>query len=590
MALAASEAERRRADERPGAPKGAGSDFFVRALVVVATASVLHFVLAHALLVLLVDAATEVPHGRELVSLAVLAALLAQLGALYLRSQHGDPADVVGAVPKALRRVTPAAMVLFALLVLPPSLLEGEPLRLALALAPAAAAVWSAAVLVAIPTARVLHALAIRAPGGRAPRGGSGPPPLVEHEVGNILAAATLAMSLVVIGAIAHHLARVPGLHPHMLLPALAVLTFPLLAAVAGRSVGRSPSRELLTVARRLDEPSELERAAMDGSRASAPEPDASSVRERLRGAASLVIARNDEVGELLASLEALRGRLDRDLQRYEAVLEEAQAAERIKADFLHAVSHELRTPLNVVGGWSQLLLEGRPVPLTDAQAEDVRLIRAGGKQLLELINDILDMSMIESGDLRLQFSRADLGTLVRETVELMRPQLRDKPVALRAEVSPGLPPVVCDRRRIGQILTNLVSNAIKFTEEGEIIVRVSYDAHAESVVLRCIDTGIGIDAAELETIFEEYRQAGTISRRKKGTGLGLAIARSIAEHHGGQLRAESVVGQGSTFTLVLPLDPPGRPAAIDVTEEAARAVVRRTLRPGELRAVELLR
>lgn len=581
MALAASEAgtgphDGRKADEHPSARTG--SDFFVRALAVVASAGVLHFGLAHALLVLVLvldDGATGVPHGRELVSLAVLAALLAQLGALYLRSQHGDPADVVRAVPKALRRVAPAAMVLFALLVLPPALLEGEPLRLALALAPAAAAVWSAAVLVAIPTTRVLHALAIRAPGGRAPRGGSGPPPLIEHEVGRILAAAALAMALVVLGAIAHHLASVPGLDASMLLPALGLLAFPLLAAVAGRSVGQSPGRELLSVARRLDEASEGELAA----------------KERPGGAARpIVVTRNDEVGELLSNLEALRGRLDKDLRRYESVLEEAQAAERIKADFLHAVSHELRTPLNVVGGWSQLLLEGRPVPLTESQAEDVRLIRAGGKQLLELVNDILDISMIESGDLRLQFSRADLGMLCREMVELMRPQVRDKPVALRAEVSPGLPPVVCDRRRIGQILTNLVSNAIKFTEEGEIVVRVSYDAHAESVILRCIDTGVGIDAAELDTIFEEYRQAGTISRRKKGTGLGLAIARSIAEHHGGQLRAESVVGQGSTFTLVLPLDPPGRPASIDVTEEAARAVVRRTLRPGELRAVDLLR
>jgi signal transduction histidine kinase len=167
---------------------------------------------------------------------------------------------------------------------------------------------------------------------------------------------------------------------------------------------------------------------------------------------------------------------------------------------------------------------------------------------------------------------------------------VHDKAVALRAEVAPGLPPVVCDRRRIGQILTNLVSNAIKFTEEGEIVVRVAFDAHVDAVILRCIDTGVGIDAAELDTIFEEYRQGGTISRRKKGTGLGLAIARSIAEHHGGHLTAESVVGQGSTFTLTLPLDPPGRPASIDVIEEAARAVVRRTFLPGELRAVDLSR
>ncbi len=568
-----------------------GSDFFVRALVVVAAAGVLHFGLAHALLVLVAaDASSGVPHGRELVSLAVVAALLAQLGALYLRSQHGDPADVVRAVPKALRRAAPAAMVVFALLVLPPAVLEGEPLRVGLSLAPAAAAVWSAAVLVAIPTTRVLHALAIRAPGGRA-RPGAAPPPLLEHEVGRILAAAAFAMALLVLGAIAQHLAGVPGLDGAMLLPALGVLAFPLLAAVAGRSVGQEPGRELLSIARRLDEPTAADNLRSPKATDVEPAPRGTRMAPGARGAARpIVVTRRDEVGELLAHMETLRGRLDDDLHRYESVLEEAQTAERIKADFLHAVSHELRTPLNVVGGWSQLLLEGRPVPLTEAQAEDVRLIRAGGKQLLELVNDILDISMIESGDLRLLFSRADLGALVRDTVELMRPQVRDRPVALRAEVAPGLPPVVCDRRRIGQILTNLVSNAVKFTEEGEIVVRVAYDAHAQVVILRCIDTGVGIDAAELETIFEEYRQAGTPSRRKKGTGLGLAIARSIAEHHGGQLRAESVVGQGSTFTLVLPLDPPGRPTAIDVTEEAARAAVRKTLRPGELWAVDLPR
>jgi signal transduction histidine kinase len=346
------------------------------------------------------------------------------------------------------------------------------------------------------------------------------------------------------------------------------------LAAVAGASLGQAPAQDLVSVARRLDEPPP----------GNDPDPSAAPI------ATPIVITRHDEVGELLASLEALRRRLDEDLHRYESVLEQAQAAERTKADFLSAVSHELRTPLNVVGGFTQLLLEGNPVPLTEAQAEDVRLIRAGGKQLLELINDILDISMIESGELRLSFQRTELGALVHETVGFHRPQLREGSVTLRAEVAPGLPPAICDRRRIGQILTNLVSNAIKFTEEGEIVVRVAFDPHAQAVILRCIDTGVGIDADELDVIFEEYRQAGTRSRRKKGTGLGLALARSIAEHHGGHLTAESALGQGSTFTLTLPLDPPGRPTAIDVTEEVARAAVRRTFQPGELRAAELRR
>jgi signal transduction histidine kinase len=569
----------------PAAASEPRSDFFVRALAVVGAAGALHFVLAHVLLALVLDdEARGVPHGREVVSLAVLATLLAQLGALYLRSQHGDPADVVRAVPKALRRVGPAATVLFALLVLPPVVLAGDPLHLGLTLAPAPAAVWSAAELVSILATRVLHALAIRAPGGRAPRAGAAPPPLLEPEARRILAGAALAVVLVVLGAIAHQLAQAPVLDASMMLPAAGLLAFPVLAAVAGSCVAQAPGQDLLSVAHRLDEPPE----AVSGGRSSRS-PAAPEAAEP-GTARPIVVTRNDEVGELLAHLEALRGRLDEDLHRYESVLEKAQTAERIKADFLNAVSHELRTPLNVVDGFSQLLLEGQPIPLTEAQAEDVRLIRAGGKQLLELINDILDISMIESGDLRLHFSRADLGELVRQTVDFHRPQVLDRAVALRAEVAPGLPPVVCDRRRIGQILTNLVSNAIKFTEEGQIVVRVAYDAHASAVLLRCIDTGVGIDAGELDTIFEEYRQAGTVRGRKKGTGLGLAIARSIAEHHGGHLGVESVVGRGSTFTLTLPLDPPGRPTSIDMTEEAARAVVRRTFLPGELRAADLQR
>ncbi len=548
------------------------SDFFVRALAVVGTGGVVHFVLAHVLLALvLADGPPGVLHGREVVSLAVLAALLAQLGALYLRSLSGDPADVVRAVAKALRTVSPVATLVFAFVVLPPMVVEAEPLRLAVALAPVAAAVWSAAELVAIPSTRVLHALAIRAPGGRAPRSSATPTPLLQVEVREVVTRAAFAVTLLVLGAIAHHLAQAPNLDSTMLLPVVGLLAFPGLAAVAASSLGHSAGRDILSVAHRLDEPPML--SSGDGFDPAMARP--------------IVVTRDDEVGELLANLEALRARLDDDLHRYESVLEQAQTAERIKSDFLHAVSHELRTPLNVVDGFTQLLLEGQPAPLSEAQAEDVRLIRAGGQQLLELITDILDISMIESGDLRLHFSHNDMGSLVRQTVDFHRPQVRDKAVTLRAEVAPGLPPVVCDRRRIGQILTNLVSNAIKFTEQGEIVLRVAFDANAEVVLLRCIDTGVGIDAGELDAIFEEYRQAGTISRRKRGTGLGLAIARSIAEHHGGHLTAESTVGRGSTFTLTLPLDPPGRPTAIDVTEEAARAAVRRTFVPGELRAVE---
>ncbi|MCB9713255.1 MAG: hypothetical protein H6712_05330 [Myxococcales bacterium] len=551
------------------APPESRSDFFVRALAVVGGAGLLHLGLAHGLLWLLIDAGPAgMPQGPEVVSLAVLATLLAQLGALYLRSQYGDPADVVRAVPSALRSVAPVATLVFALLLLPSELVDAHPLGFTVAVAPATAATWSSAHILSIPAKRLLHAAAIRAPEGRVPRGGS-PPPLLEHSFMRILASASFAAAVLALGVAVHRLESPAHLDLTLLLPGLGLLVFPALAALAGSSLSQSPGQDILSVARRIDVPAD-------------PELDPGT-------ATPIVVMRDDEVGELFAHLEALRSHLDHDLHRYESVLEQAQEAERIKSDFLNAVSHELRTPLNVIGGFAQLLLEGQPKPLTEAQAEDVRLIRAGGEQLLELITDILDISMIESGDLRLAFARCDLGALVRGTIDFHQPQIGGRPVVLRAEVSPGLPAIICDRRRIGQILNNLISNAIKFTEEGEIVLRCAYDSRAEQVVLRCIDTGVGIDADELDMIFEEYRQAGTQARRKKGTGLGLAIARSIAEHHGGTLEADSVVSEGSTFTLVLPLDPPGRPASIDIAEEHARAVVRRTIRPGELRVSDIL-
>ena len=238
----------------------------------------------------------------------------------------------------------------------------------------------------------------------------------------------------------------------------------------------------------------------------------------------------------------------------------------------LQAVSHELRTPLNSIEGYSQLLLEGVPSPMTDPQREDVRLIRAGARQLLGLINDILDISMIESGELRLTFSEHDPAQMIKEVVAIHQPLVRQDDKVIVADCPENLPLLVCDRRRLGQVLNNLVSNAIKFTEVGSITVRASYTDGADDMLIRVIDTGMGIEQDELNLVFEEFRQVGELKRRIKGTGLGLAIARSIAEHHGGTLTATSEPGVGSTFTLRLPLLPPTTPDKIDVTEARVRA------------------
>nr|MCH9683934.1 hypothetical protein [Deltaproteobacteria bacterium] len=428
-------------------PSDARSDYFVRALAVVGVGGVVHFGLAHVMLTLVLAVGRPgVPHGREVASLAVLATLLAQLAALYLRSQYADPADVTRAVPQAQRSVPPVATLVFALLMLPPEVLEGSTVYLVVAIAPALCSTWAAAYIVALPAKRLLHAFAIRAPGGRNPRASSAAPPMLGHTFVRVLAGSAFAASLLVLGAIIHGFGEPSSLDASMLLPGVAVLVFPGLAALAGASLGQGPGQDILSVAGRLEvgssqRPSGDSEDAEDSEEAepAPPSTERSDDEDDPGTATPIVVTRDDEVGELVANLEALRSRLDRDLHRYESVLEQAQTAERIKSDFLNAVSHELRTPLNVVGGFTQLLLEGTPSPLSESQDEDVRLIRAGGKQLLELINDILDISMIESGDLRLHFSQADLGGLVRQTVDFHRPQLHDKPVALRAEVTPDV-------------------------------------------------------------------------------------------------------------------------------------------------------
>lgn len=301
----------------------------------------------------------------------------------------------------------------------------------------------------------------------------------------------------------------------------------------AAASAGLSPGRDVMALAARLDG------IGWDEARASS---------RRLTSAVR--VTSFDSVGQLFAELERLRDRLAKDVETYQHALDRTEEADRIKAEFLAAVSHELRTPLDSIMGMADALLE---TELTEAQREDIRLILAGGKQLRELIEDILDLSMIESGDLELRFAACSLVELAAELVELHQAQVHDRDVELKAEFADGVPPVTCDRRRIGQVVTNLLSNAIKFTESGSVTVRVRMTDRGVSITVE--DTGIGIAEDELQGIFEEFQQAGTRKRKLRGTGLGLAIARRIVEAHGGSLTATSVVGEGSIFVLDLPAD-----------------------------------
>ncbi len=263
--------------------------------------------------------------------------------------------------------------------------------------------------------------------------------------------------------------------------------------------------------------------------------------------------------------LEATKQTLEQqaaDLATTVAELEEArrqaEEATRSKSLFLANMSHEIRTPMNGVIGMIELL---RETPLTDEQRQYIDTIHASGETLLNLINDILDLSKIESGKLELEDVPFSVWDLVETALDVVALRAADKQVALAAEVAPDVPAWVSgDVTRLRQILINLLGNAVKFTDEGEVVLSVTTERDDDGTPLLHLavrDTGIGIPPERLETIFDTFTQAdASTTRRYGGTGLGLAISQRLSRMMGGRLWAESQVGAGSTFHVVVPLVP----------------------------------
>ncbi|MBK8020483.1 MAG: GAF domain-containing protein [Chloroflexi bacterium] len=227
---------------------------------------------------------------------------------------------------------------------------------------------------------------------------------------------------------------------------------------------------------------------------------------------------------------------------------------DRLKSQFLANMSHELRTPLNSIIGYSEILLDGDDGELTEDAHEDVQTIYDSGRHLLSLINEILDLAKIEAGELKLNAEKVDLDRLVNDVVQSSQVLVKGRSVELCLDIEqPGLE-VVSDPLRLRQVITNLLSNATKFTEQGSITVRVTMSGkHFARVAVQ--DTGIGMKQEDLDAIFERFRQVdGSSTRRAGGTGLGLAITRNLIELLGGEIGVESQVGAGSTFWFTLPL------------------------------------
>ena len=236
----------------------------------------------------------------------------------------------------------------------------------------------------------------------------------------------------------------------------------------------------------------------------------------------------------------------------------ELERANRLKSEFLASMSHELRTPLHTIIGFSELLAEELEGPLNEKQQRFVRHIHTDSLHLLELINDVLDISKIEADRLELRPEAFDFTALVAESLASVRSLAEAK--SHKLETALEVPTAVeADRLRIKQVLVNLLSNAIKFTPEGG---RIRLEARVQDVfvVVSVSDTGIGIPAEEHESIFDKFHQVGATTKGvREGTGLGLAITKRLVEQHGGTIRVKSQPQQGSTFLFTLPLGSAGR-------------------------------
>ncbi|WP_199439861.1 HAMP domain-containing protein [Umezawaea beigongshangensis] len=297
-----------------------------------------------------------------------------------------------------------------------------------------------------------------------------------------------------------------------------------------------------------------------------------------------------EEKAALLASqnrdIETKNLEIEQARQELETRAQQLSLASKYKSEFLANMSHELRTPLNSLLILAQLLAQNPTRNLTPKQVEYAGIIHSAGSDLLQLINDILDLSKVEAGKMDISPERVTLRHLLDYVEATFRPMTTQKGLSFRVVTAPGAPmDLLTDDSRLRQVLSNLLSNAVKFTENGRVELRVepadsadlpaAVHHHGPAIAFRVVDTGIGIAEQQLESIFGAFQQAdGTTSRKYGGTGLGLSISREIAYLLGGAITARSTVGTGSTFTLYLPVARPDFEEAATIQRTADEQIV----------------
>jgi signal transduction histidine kinase len=257
-------------------------------------------------------------------------------------------------------------------------------------------------------------------------------------------------------------------------------------------------------------------------------------------------VINRDELGALAANVN----RMNDELQR---LYREVEAASKHKSDFLANMSHELRTPLNAIIGFSQVLRAGISGQINPKQAEYLDDVVTSANHLLALINDVLDLSKVEAGQVDLQVAPFSLRDALERGVSMVREQATTGGVQVALHANGGSDVITGDERRIRQVIFNLLSNAVKFTPAGG-LVDVSTTQRNGEVMVSVADTGPGIAAEDLDRIFEEFQQTEAGARQREGTGLGLALSKRFVEMHGGRIWCDSELGKGSTFRFTVPL------------------------------------
>ena len=261
------------------------------------------------------------------------------------------------------------------------------------------------------------------------------------------------------------------------------------------------------------------------------------------------------ELATLGRTFERMRTELRRSQAALTQRLAEREELIRLKEEFLANISHELRTPLNVIFGYTDILREGED---DDERRDALDRIRAQSEQLLQLVRDLMTLSGLSAGKISLELSPVDANDVVGRLRPLMQQLSRGGRVTAVCDCGPDVPPLSTDPLRLEQVLTNLVTNAFKFTSEGRVVLRVRYEETTRRVVFEVVDTGIGIPARELPFIFDEFRQVdGSMSRQHGGMGLGLALVRRLVGLLGGEVTVASRPDVGSTFTVALPVEHP---------------------------------